>query len=300
MTSDRKEAVSVGSPTAGVVLGSAEVATCDGLATLGPDATALLESLDRLFVSWAEQGGGREIFLPPLLDVDDLETIDYFVNFPHLGLATSGLQVAAADVDVDGLGHPSGAFPPDALEGAARFLPSAACYGLYFAVRGSELDVPVVRTVRSQCFRREERYDGLQRLLGFRMREIVYLGTAEGARDHLEAFRERIERLLQALGVPFDVQAAQDPFYDKRSSRALLQKLDPVKHEFVAYGETAIASVNVHRNFFGERCEIRSVDDGTPIHTSCVAFGLERWVWALSTRFDGDLGAAAAAVAALA
>jgi hypothetical protein len=45
-----------------------------------------------------------------------------------------------------------------------------------------------------------------------------------------------------------------------------------------AFGEIAIASLNLHRNFFGERLSIAF--DGQPAFTSCVGFGLERWLWA--------------------
>lgn len=282
---------------ADAVLGTAAYDETDGLATLGPEAAAVLDAVDRLALTWAREAGAGEVLLSPLFRVSDLESVDYFVNFPHLGLATTGLR---AELAVTKERTDRAELGSDLLEPAATMLPSAACYGLYFAVRGRQLPEPVVRTVRQRCFRRETHYQGLQRLNGFSMREIVYLGTADGAREHLEHFRPKVVALLDALGIPTEVATAQDPFYDSRSSRALLQRLDPVKHEFVAYGETAIASLNVHRNFFGERCDIRLPDGSGPISTSCVAFGLERWVWALRRRFGGDLVAAAEAVAALA
>ena len=72
-------------------------------------------------------------------------------------------------------------------------------------------------------------------------------------------------------------------------------KLFPVKEEFVVNG-LAIGSVNYHRNFFGERCDIKAGDDTA--HTSCLAFGVERWVHTLTDRFGGA-DAAVAAVEAL-
>src|SRR5690606_17886686 len=81
------------------------------------------------------------------------------------------------------------------------------------------------------------------------------------------------------LGLECTVRPANDPFYRKDSSRARLSALDPVKHEFVIPDGTAIASVNRHRNFFGERLGITR--NGAAAYSSCVAFGLERWVHAL-------------------
>ncbi|MET8023334.1 hypothetical protein [Streptomyces avermitilis] len=57
----------------------------------------------------------------------------------------------------------------------------------------------------------------------------------------------------------------------------------------------AIASVNTHHTFFGERCSI-SPPNGGPVSTSCVGFGIERWLHALADHFDGDWGQAQEAV----
>ncbi|MEU1605659.1 hypothetical protein [Micromonospora matsumotoense] len=68
----------------------------------------------------------------------------------------------------------------------------------------------------------------------------------------------------------------------------------PVKHEYVYQG-LAIASVNTHHKFFGERCSI-SLTGGGPASTSCVGFGVERWLHALADHFDGDWDQAQGAV----
>jgi hypothetical protein len=55
------------------------------------------------------------------------------------------------------------------------------------------------------------------------------------------------------------------------------------------------ASVNTHRTFFGERCS-RSLPSGGPVSTSCVGFGIERWLHALAVHVDGDWNQAQGAV----
>lgn len=129
------------------------------------------------------------------------------------------------------------------------------------------------------------------------MREIVCLGSTEAVQGHLRAFKVRILAFAERLGLGLEVAAATDPFYQPSSSVAVMQKLFPQKEEFQYKGELAIASVNFHRNFFGERCRIRT-RDGEPVFTGCVAFGIERWLHALLDRFAGDAGAALAAVEA--
>ncbi len=112
------------------------------------------------------------------------------------------------------------------------------------------------------------------------MREVLYLGTKEGALEHLEHGAAFVRELAGRLGLDLTRAVADDPFYDKGGSRARLMALDPVKHEFSAPDGTAIASVNRHRNFFGERLDIRA-GSGGPAYSACVAFGVERWVHAM-------------------
>jgi len=178
-----------------------------------------------------------------------------------------------------------------ALEPAALGLPSAACFAVYLHHRGGRVPDHTTVTVLGRCFRREERYDGLRRLLGFHMREIVALGSRDFVTEHLRAYGDRTAEFASALGLPGRLEAATDPFYDAGGQRALLQRLSPVKHEYVV-DDLAIASLNVHRNFFGERCDIRLRGTGAPVFTGCVAFGLERWMSVLRTRYGDDLTAA--------
>ncbi len=64
------------------------------------------------------------------------------------------------------------------------------------------------------------------------MREVLYLGTHQGAVDHLDQGARFITATAEQLGLELTRAAADDPFYDKGGSRAKLMKLDPVKHEF--------------------------------------------------------------------
>jgi seryl-tRNA synthetase len=268
--------------------------TDDGLDVLGADELRLLRVLDDLFTSWAARLGAEERRYPFLLRPRELEDIDYYENFPHLGLAA-----AAADpkrlTDLRALSEtPLGELPADVLHDAALALPSAACYSVYFHLRGQTLTSLEHRvTTLATCFRNETHYEGLRRLLGFSMREIVFVGPPDGATGHLEETKDLVLSLAEGLGLAMDTRTATDPFFDSRGSRATMQRLFPVKEEFVV-DDLAVGSVNYHRNFFGERCGI-SLPDGTPASTSCCAFGLERWVHVLTARF-GDARRAAEAV----
>ncbi|MGA8117267.1 MAG: hypothetical protein WCA46_26840 [Actinocatenispora sp.] len=260
---------------------NAAVSTDGGFATLGPAASELLDLLDDTFMGWARRLGAQPMTMPPLLSVDKLAKLDFYKNFPQLALVASTIdpeQTVAAGGEF---------FPPEALGAAGLALPSTVCYPVYWHFAGTRLPESTRVTVQGLCFRNEDHYDGLRRLMAFRMREVIALGSLEYTQEHLEQFAELIERFAAELNLPLVKHAATDPFFDKEGPRALLQKLVPVKHEFLFEG-TAIASVNLHRNFFGERCDIRYGEDAQVAYTSCVGFGYERWLHALSQHFDND------------
>ncbi|WP_433326866.1 aminoacyl--tRNA ligase-related protein [Spirillospora sp. CA-294931] len=258
----------------------------DGLATLGPDALALRTALDMRFETWGHRAGAHSVAYPPLLAVDDLAGVDYFANFPHLGLLASGLAPEAVEAGYPGEG-PLDAVPAGRLGPARHVLPPAACYSAYFDLAGERLDGPQRITTIASCFRREPHLDGLRRLYGFSMREIVCVGGHDDVVDHLARLKHVVLEFAAELGLPLTVETAGDPFFDPDGARAVSQRLFPVKEEFVFDGTPAVASVNFHRNFFGERCDIRAAD-GEPAYTGCVAFGLERWISALGDHFGLD------------
>ncbi|GAA1939432.1 hypothetical protein [Kitasatospora viridis] len=268
----------------------------DGLATLDEPAVLLKAALDAVFTRWGAEAGARQQSYPPLLRAEDLRSLDYFRNFPHLGSPVTRIRpdrLTALAADQPGA-TALPALPAADLADATHLLPSAACYGCLLHLSGSSSDAPVLVTTVAQCFRHEDHHDGLRRLWGFTMREIVCVGSADAVRAHLDRHRERIATFGAALGLTLDRQPATDPFFEKDGARTVMQLLAPVKEEYLHTDGTAIASTNNHRNFFGERRGIRHA--GRPAFSGCVAFGLERWVHALGDRFEGDLGAALRAV----
>ncbi|MEU0336063.1 hypothetical protein [Streptomyces sp. NPDC006193] len=271
------------------------VRVSEGLAALEEAPTRLAETLDRVCARWAEASGAVALTVPPLLPVADLAGLDVYRNFPQLALVASRLDVTTAGAEKIGEEADSGGFGPGSLHAAGLALPSSACYGVYLHHRSGRVpaDGKLV-TLLGQCFRNEDRFDGLRRLKAFRMREVVALGTPEQVTAHLDRSARFLDALAGRIGLPLERRAASDPFYDQAGERAVFQQIVPVKHEYV-YQDMAIASVNVHHTFFGERCSI-SLPGGGPVSTGCVGFGIERWLHALSDHFGGDWDRARAAV----
>jgi hypothetical protein len=253
----------------------------DGLAILGPDDIALRTEIETEFDTWISAYGAIEVELPRLISIDDAAAIDYFHNFPQLGMAVSGLTDPDAISTRARAGRP--VIHTADVESPRFVLPSAACYGLYFALRGTQVPDITLFTLRGDCFRRETHYSGLDRLLGFTQREIV----AVGAREPVEHFVRGLHSLMREgaarFGIEADLVPATDPFFETNGARAKMQQLFPVKHELVSSRGVAIASANLHRNFFGERCGIKLADGGAA-YTGCLGLGVERWMSELSHR----------------
>jgi hypothetical protein len=272
---------------------SAPVGHAGAPAILDPDQTDLLRELDGVFAGWGRAAGAREILPPPVYPVSDLEKFDVYTNFPQLALVAAPLELAG------GPPRPAdGRFAPADVRAPRLGLPHATCFGAYLFYEGTELAQDTLVTLVNRCFRNEDHYVPLRRLISFQMREIVALGSYEHTQRVLAAFTERITAFAAGLGLDLRRVAAADPFFESGGARALLSRLSPVKHEFQA-GDLAIASVNTHRNFFGERCRIRLAGAPGHAYTSCVAFGLERWL-AVLLDVHGSAPAALAAVRATA
>ena len=219
---------------------------------------------------------------PATLPASVLRRTGYLRSFPHQATFAVGLDPAvlgefAADPDQD---------PRPMLGAATELLTPAACYHLYPAHEGQALTGPLYLTTVNTCYRRETKYVPLRRQWSFTMREIVCLGTTGEAAEFARKTGAAVGLLCELAGLPVSWEQATDPFFQPEKNPAyLLQKLSPVKHEAV-YGDLAIGSVNVHHEHFGEAFDITRA--GEPVHTACVAFGLERWLFAITDAHGED------------
>lgn len=157
--------------------------TDDGLTVLGPDELGLVRAFEALILAWSGQVGAIERRYPFLLEPEFLDKIDYFANFPHLGLAVSTTNPERLTKALATSTRPLRALPTEALNDATYNLPSAACYSIYLNLRGQTTpERGSTHTTVATCFRNEERYEGLRRLLGFSMREIAFVGPPRAPR----------------------------------------------------------------------------------------------------------------------
>jgi hypothetical protein len=227
------------------------------------------EATDATIREMALNEGAHEIAYPVLIARDVLRAAEYDRAFPHLLMA----GVTACDACAE----PEHLFSAKNLSEPKWFLSPAVCYHAYAQFSGRALAGSVTLTARGKCFRNEDRKLSFgRRQIEFEMREIVLLGTKEWIEERLPAFQRQVDVLARKLGLAGEWQIAEDPFFLPRAQgKALMQRLLKTKREFCVNG-LAIASINRHATFFGERFQI-SDESGAPVHTACIAFGVERW-----------------------
>jgi len=265
----------------------------NGQASLSGPLLELERRLERMFLSWAAAEGAAEHRFPTFLPARELGKLDYFRSFAHLVTFPVALDPAQPNLEQFACGEPMTDDGEIRLTRAAPIrdvLTPAACYHFYVAFQGETLAAARHVTTRATCFRREAFYAPLERQWSFSMREIVCIGTS----DEVKAFLARREAAAEAawrrIDLPIEWKHATDPFFQpSKNPKYLAQKLDPVKREMVFQDRLAVGSSNFHRNCFGEAFHIRRA--GEDAFSGCIAFGIERWILAIVTRFGPDPGA---------
>jgi hypothetical protein len=273
-----------------------------GQAGLTGPLLALADECDLAFRRLAGRWRATEERYPAALPAQTLA--DHLRSFPHQATFPVALDPADANLGEFADGPVVTADGEVALTRTApvtAVLTPAACYHIYAGHRGERLPTARCLTTRNTCFRREPRYQPLRRQWSFTMREIVCLGAPAEAASFLAAARAAVDHFAALIDLPFDWLPATDPFFRSRSSPGyLLQRIQPTKHEATYGGSLALGSANLHHDHFGTAFDITR--GGAPAASACVAFGIERWLFALTDRHGPDpagwpdLAAAAARV----
>ena len=228
--------------------------------------------------------GAPQRWFPPIMPRDEFLLTDYVRSFPDLvgsiDVFTGGDKEHRALLEVlenggDWTAH---------LTPAEVVLPSSVCHPLYGVL---PKDVPADGLDEECCgwsFRHEPSLDPA-RMQIFRIYEFVHIGTPEQAVDHRDQWLERGLTALNALGLPVRSEAANDPFFGRVGQMLAANQLtSELKYEMALdlteVKLTAIGSSNYHEDHFGHSFSLH-LADGTPAHSACIGFGLDRITLAL-------------------
>ncbi len=259
----------------------------NGQSVLSGEALALYLQLDQMFSNWASTWKAESWKLPIFISAKELAKLDYFHSFPHLVTMPVTLDCSDENLNAFSAGQPidaSGVVNLTNLSPVQDVLTPAACYHFYVAHQSQNLLSPKYLTTCANCFRRETHYLPLQRQWSFSMREIVCIGSSDEVKHFLETWKNSLERFFAEAKLEVQFENATDPFFNpSKNPKYLMQRLDPVKTEMIYKKSLAIGSINFHRSYFGEAFKITR--DGEEAYSGCVAFGMERWLYAVLTSF---------------
>lgn len=259
----------------------------DGLYARGGRFEAVIEGIDALISNFGAKDGAEVIRFPPGMNLSLFQKSGYMKSFPQLAGTVHSFAGSEREhlLLLDRIHN--GEKWTDGQQATEIALTPAACYPLYpiVAQRGKLPEGGLLFDVQSYCFRHEPSKDPA-RMQMFRMREFVRIGPPETVTSFRQDWLDRGREFASALGLPFDIDVANDPFFG-RSGRMMAssQRELGLKFELLVPIEdadkpTACQSFNYHQDHFGSLWGIQTAADEVA-HTACVGFGMERLALAL-------------------
>jgi seryl-tRNA synthetase len=259
-----------------------------------------MDYFEAQFVALADSFGAQPHRFPTLIPARYLERVNYFRAFPHSLTFVTHLR---EDLDViDQFSQHAACSAhgvlntaPDTFSEVQTLLSPAVCYHLYFALADKPLPAgQVIATAVGNCFRYEAiNLISLERMWNFTMREVIFVGNKDFVLENREIARQRMAQAFERIGLAYRVESANDPFFiGEFRKQAAFQSAFQLKFEIRASlpfkdSTLAVGSYNYHQDFFGRSLNI-TLPDGAPVHTGCVAFGLERMAFAFLAQFGLD------------
>lgn len=262
----------------------------NGQSVLSGDLLDAFFRIDEMFLRWAKRVGAKMHAFPTFLPVSELKKLDYFRSFPHIVNFVTNLEDTEENLQAfakSEVYHADGSLKLTTTTPVHNCLTPAACYHFYVNMQNLDLKEDFYGTTRSFCYRREKYYEPLRRQWCFNMREIVCVGKMETVQGFLRDYQGLVLQFFKDVGIPIEYEVATDPFFDpSKNPKAVMQILDPVKQEMIFQKNLSLGSFNFHKNYFGQAFEINYQNDTA--FSGCVAFGLERWLFAFIETFGHD------------
>jgi seryl-tRNA synthetase len=247
---------------------------------------SVVEGLNR-FISRERDPRAEVLRFPPVMSREQVEKSGYLKSFPNLLGCVCALHGSESAIRSAAESYEQGADWTQSLGASDLVLSPAACYPIYplAASRGPVPSSGLLFDVAAECFRREPSR-ALNRLQSFRMREFVCIGMPNDIMLFRERWMAKAEALARELALPCTLDVASDPFFGRVGQiMAVSQRQQSLKFELLipyhASAEpTACMSFNYHLDHFGVTWGLAD-RAGTVVHTSCVAFGIDRLAVAL-------------------
>ncbi|PIS04769.1 MAG: hypothetical protein COT81_04765 [Candidatus Buchananbacteria bacterium CG10_big_fil_rev_8_21_14_0_10_42_9] len=166
--------------------------------------------------------------------------------------------------------------------GGDMYFSPAACLHVYNFLRSNSLAKRNnTYVINAACARQEPQGHDPFRLKFFTMSEIVYIGEENSVRREVESAKGKLTGAFKRFGLKGEWHAGEDSFYlGMARGEKILQQLKELKKEYrwsVGRREAALASTNLHEDYFGKCFKIKT-NSGNNVYSACIALGLERIV----------------------
>lgn len=272
-----------------------------GLFAFCGDFLRVQTALDSVIRSLACRHGVAELAYPSLWPIQVLQSIDYLHDFPQLVILAAGVAPGydARTVFAERFRKEAGAgtiacTAENGLAPANNVLAPTVCDCCYWLLRGQRDVTNQTWTIHGQVFRNEASPNRrLDRLTNYTMREIVMIGGEAFVMEQRETFIDETIKLITALDLACDIVSADDPFFcNDALKKNAFQNIARLKYEVRVplYGDasTAVASINLHNDFFSRNYDFEAANGSRPI-SACIGFGYERLAYALFCRHGAEL-----------
>ncbi|MCK5180384.1 MAG: hypothetical protein KAR32_12720, partial [Candidatus Omnitrophica bacterium] len=276
----------------------------DGVYGLGGIALELFDYFNNSIKRAGLRLGATEYQYPSLISIKSIQKMNYLRRAPEILNFVSHLNFVSRlknDVDIvetfikKNKNAKNKIFIKENIDTDFVISP-ATCLHEYQRLQDSNLNLPDGKVIvggASKCSRFEpESTNALDKLRDFTMREIVCIGSSKEVLSFVDKAFVCAKSLLKMWGLNSFITTGDDPFVIKKS-RVQSDFLDffELKYELKAVipfnkKEISIASLNYYKDFFGKSFNIRN--NGKFAHTSCLAYGLERCVYAFLSQYGLD------------
>ena len=270
-----------------------------GLVALEGLPLRLLRYFDRVFDELGQAWHAEPLAAPCLIPASVLARCDYLRSFPHSLTFACHLDEDPDRIEAFRQRHQERETVDDRALAEMRppdtGLTPAMCYHVYNLKAGQELPAAgAVYGLCGHCFRYEAgNLRDLRRLWDFTLREVVFLGRREDVLARREEAIAATGRFLEAHELAGEIRTASDPFFiaPEALAKTYFQLSAETKYEvsLLLPGSERLAagSLNYHTDFFGRAFDV-TVEGAGPMHSACVGFGLERWVYAFVAQHGTD------------
>ena len=265
----------------------------------GPAAKlmSLIDSkVERLF---AQRFGAELEIYPSTIQSRTLDRCAHFTSFPeHVDFVSplrrdlDVLNGFAADCRERGW---SPDLHTDRMGSSEYAISPSGCYHCYEGMENWRVEPPGrVATMTLACHRFEgANQRSMSRLRAFTMREVVFIGTPKFVIDARATAEDTIVQWAKDWELGCTFETANDMFFTADFSvKASFQRLQQAKKELRLHlpferQSLSVFSSNFHAATFGKAFNITV--NGRPATTGCIAWGYERWVYAVFCQFGFDV-----------